>query len=335
MLFIKNFSLHTFDFSSGTESVLVHDYIDKVFVMVYGWFALSDDNMLYQVTSSSNNNMQVNQIYDKYISNAKITHGHFFYDHKISSKLSVINSCGKIIDLHNLLFNDLNKLKHFSTETLRYDDLKQINILITTYIVNDNLMVEVTFPQLEREPKIMCVKNIVYFTYDADNLYVVNNSNNVLITNKTNIICADTLVLNFNNYCCLESNYGLFAWYQGERIQTNFISKYDYPIICIVSSNIINKCELIVTTYYANKVNIYGCKFDTNGINPQIIFRSITDCRYSYFNGTNLAVENNNGGIDIYIRDTNHNFVAVQTVEGVLGYEKNVTKSANNITQMR
>lgn len=77
MLFIKNFSLYIFDFSSGTESVLVHDYMDKVFVMVYGWYALSDDNMLYQVNSGGNN-MCVRPIYDKCINNAKLARGHFF-----------------------------------------------------------------------------------------------------------------------------------------------------------------------------------------------------------------------------------------------------------------
>jgi hypothetical protein len=88
----------------------------------------------------------------------------------------------------------------------------------------------------------MCIENIVDFTYDADNLYVVNNNNCALVANKSDIICADTLAINFSRYYCIERDCKLFALYQGKRIQTNFDSEYDHPLINIFSDDN-SKCE--------------------------------------------------------------------------------------------
>lgn len=334
MFFIKNFSLYNFDFVSGTESILVHNYMSTKFVIVYGNFVLCESNILYKIT----NNITVwylEPLYNgKCIYNVKLNHGHLFYEDKISSELSVINHCGRITKVRGLLFNDLCAVKHFYTHKhICTNNGVHIELLITTYIINNKLIIQVInlqYEQHECEPKIMCVENVVDFTYDDDILYIIYNNNNVAIVTKTNIISADTHMLNFSDYYCLENNCRLSAIYQGEHIQTNFVSEHDYPLINIFDDD--DELGGIVETYYSEKASVYGYKLDTSEIVPHILFYKIADCRFSYYDSVNLAVENNNETIDIYKRNSHYIFVATRTIDGVFGYEKNIMKSASNIS---
>jgi hypothetical protein len=132
--------------------------MDKMFVIVYRWFALSDDNMLYHVTyCGDNSNTSVKPIHEGCVSNTKVLRNYLFYDDKSSSKLSVINLRCEIFDLHKMSFNDLHVLKHIIAQTCaRHNNFKQIQISIVSHIINDVLTIQVTFPEQTR------TKNNVY-----------------------------------------------------------------------------------------------------------------------------------------------------------------------------
>jgi hypothetical protein len=326
MLFIKNFVLYIFDFDTANETLLIHNHMNKKFVIVYGWHALSDDNLLYSVVSC-NDHMFLELVYNERIHNAKQKCDHLFFSHGVSTELCVIDNRNKITKLYDLDFDDILAIKHLIVRRC-INNVTQMRISMTTYIIGNKLVIQIIQPQLT--PKIMCADNIVDFAYSDSTLYAINKDNAVLEIKIANIISDDTLTLNFNQWCNIEPDCDckLFAIYQDKHIQTNFISQYDYPTLQICTDD--DRYGSVVITYDCINTNVYGYKLDSDEITPFVTFYAIANCRDSYYDGDNLAIENNNGTIDIYERNKQNIFVKKQTINGVLGYNKTITKSANN-----
>lgn len=326
MLFIKNFVLYIFDFDSASENLLIHNHMNKKFVIVYGWHALSDDNLLYCVVSC-NDHMFLELVYDEHIHDAKQKCDHFFFSHGVPNELCVIDNRDKITKLYDLNFNDISSIKNFIVRRC-IDNITQTQISMVTYIIDNKLVIQIMRPQLP--PKVICTENIVDFAYcdGSLSLYAINSDSTVLEITLTNIISSDTNSLNFDKWCRIEPDCKLFAIYQGKYIQTNFVSQYNYPALQIFTDD--DRYGSIVITYDCSSTKVYGYKMDSDGITPRVTFYAITNCRDSYYDNNNLAIENNNETIDIYERNEQNIFVKIQTIDGVLGYNKTITKSANN-----
>jgi hypothetical protein len=326
MLFIKNFSLYNFDFETKNELAIVHNHMDKNFVVTHGKFILSDDNILYKIFYNDNKTADLNPVYDdeRRVTDLMIIYDYLFYICDNTYKLNVVDANNKITKIYSLRYEDLLEIKNFDLHE-HYDDILRLEILMATYIINNKLVIEIM--QLQCAPKILSVNNIIDFTYCHENLYIICD-NKILISSIKNIIHGDTSIYNFNELYQLENNCALFALYLGKQIQTNYMLEKDYPIIEYFTDD--DKLGGLFVDYKCGAIDIYGYKLETNDLDSRIVFYKIAEACDCHYTQGNIGIETNNGTIDIYDKCINKVFIKVQTIVGSFSYKKKNIKSANN-----
>jgi hypothetical protein len=318
IIFIRNFQLYVLDVANKTDNIINHKYMDKNFVVINRQYAVDDNHNIYEIIKTTDPlTFDLTIIVDgANISSFKLLCNHIFYSDTSTSGTAYIIIFSGIIKLNSINYSDVVNINHFFTSIYE-------QYILVSIIIGDKFYVE--FNNIDGQ---------YIATYNQNKIQDFGFSNKYLYVIKNNIVYRQLLTkfvtdLGFKSskkfsknllkfYEFDTNNNNVIMLYNDTICNTNYISNYGYPIICI--QNYVN-----VIFYEAITGNLYHSRVNDN--EKYVDIKLIMSRAKKYYNDNTNVIINNDDKLDVYTIGNECGFTKIFSVEGKFYYEANRVKS--------